>query len=81
MTVIVKASAEDVILIPAKLLAQLNLQEGDEVKAFVEGNTLRLQKLDDFLSLGGALANDAGFDEAMQYLEKAWQAWTPPDFA
>jgi len=81
MTIIVKTSAEDTILIPAQLMAQLNLQEGDEVKAFVEGNMLRLQKLNDFLSLGGALANDEGFEEAMRYLEKAWQAWTPPDFA
>jgi hypothetical protein len=43
----------------------LKLREGDEVKAIVDGETLHLAHLDQFLSLRGALADDEGFDEAL----------------
>lgn len=37
--------------------------------------------LDDFLSLRGIFDGDAGFDDATQYLERAWRSWHPSDFA
>ena len=78
MTVVIRSSDEQHISIPISLMAQLNLREGDEVKAIVEGHTLRLERLDKFLRLRGALANDIAFDEAMKYLDQAWQTWTLP---
>jgi antitoxin component of MazEF toxin-antitoxin module len=79
MTIVIKSSDEKHISIPASLMAQLNLREGEEVKATVNGNTLRLERIDKFLRLRGALANNPAFDKAMEYLERAWKAWTPPD--
>jgi antitoxin component of MazEF toxin-antitoxin module len=81
MTVIVRSSSDDAIAIPARLMAALKLREGDEVKAIVDGETLRLAHLDAFLSLRGALANDEGFDEALQSNEQGWQAWTKAESA
>ncbi|MBI5349445.1 MAG: hypothetical protein HZB77_09055 [Chloroflexi bacterium] len=54
----------------------LNLHEGDQVKAIVSGETLRLAKIDRFLKLRGVLANDDSFDRAMTQLEQGWQLWT-----
>jgi antitoxin component of MazEF toxin-antitoxin module len=76
MTIIVKSSNEDAITIPAALMSALNLREGDEVKAIVDGETLRLARLNKFLSLRGALADDEAFEHAMEANEQAWQAWT-----
>jgi antitoxin component of MazEF toxin-antitoxin module len=42
MTIIVRSSKQDEITIPDRLMDQLNLQDGDEVKTIIEGNTLRL---------------------------------------
>lgn len=81
MTIVIKSSDEQTISLPASLLKRLRLQEGDEIKAILEGQTLRLSKLADFLSLSGALANDDGFDEAMEIVDKAWQTWTQPTSA
>jgi hypothetical protein len=58
MTVIVRSATDDAITIPLRLMNALKLREGDEVKAIVDGETLRLAHLDQFLSLRGALAND-----------------------
>ena len=80
MTIVIKSSDEKHISIPASLMAQLNLREGEEVKAVVDGNTLRLERIDKLLKLRGVLANNPAFDQAMEYLERAWKAWTPPDF-
>lgn len=79
MTLVVKSSDKSVIAIPAELLKQLNLQEGDEVKITVEKDGLRLQRLNDFLSLAGALKDDPEFDAALEYLDKAWRQWKPGD--
>jgi antitoxin component of MazEF toxin-antitoxin module len=76
MTITVKTSDEDTISIPAQLMAELNLREGDEVQVIVEGETLQLKRLDKFLQLRGALADDPDFDRAMEQMERAWQAWT-----
>lgn len=76
MTRVIKSSDENTISIPAWLMRTLNLREGDQVKAVVSGETLRLAKIDRFLKLRGVLANDSVFDEALKYLEGAWSKWT-----
>jgi antitoxin component of MazEF toxin-antitoxin module len=79
MTLVVISSDKSVIAIPAELLKELNLREGDEVKIMVDNGALRLKKLDAFLRLRGVMANNKGFDEAIEYLDKAWQAWKPSE--
>jgi len=79
MTITVKRSDEDTIFLPAWLLAILKLQEGSAVKAVVEGQSLRLARLDEFLALRGALANDQEFDRAMNSLDQMWTQWTLPN--
>ena len=81
MTVIIKSSDEDTIAITTRLMAELRLQEGDEVKAIIEGQTLRLARLDQFLALRGSLSDDEGFDRAMEFMDQAWEAWTKPTSA
>lgn len=81
MTVTIKSTAEDSISLPAWLAAGLNLRDGDEVAVTVDGQTLRLARLDQFFSLRGALADDAAFDSAMEFINQAWQAWTIPTSA
>jgi len=73
MTTIVKSLNENVISIPAWLMQVLNLREGDKVKAVVEGETLRLTRLEQFLALRGALSEDESFDQAMEFINQAWQ--------
>ncbi len=72
MTVTVQVSNQNVIPIPADLAHALNLKEGDQVKAIVDGSTLRLARLDKFLQRCGALADDDAFDRAMDYIDPAW---------
>lgn len=74
MTVIVKSSDEETIAIPGRLMAALHLQEGDRVKAVIEGQTLRLARLDQFLALRGALSDDETFDQAIEFINRAWQS-------
>ena len=62
MTLIVQSSSEDVISLPAWLMDLLNLQEGDEIKTVVDGQTLRITPLEQFLALRGALKDDPEFD-------------------
>lgn len=81
MTIVVKSSNEDTIYLPVWLMKLLNLQEGDEIKTIVEGQTLRLTPLDRFLTLRGTLREDKAFDEAIDYLNQAWQSWTLPNSA
>ncbi|HLF28789.1 MAG TPA: AbrB/MazE/SpoVT family DNA-binding domain-containing protein [Anaerolineae bacterium] len=76
MTVVVKSSEENTIAIPAHLMEALNLREGEEVKAIVDGETLRLARLGKFLGLRGALAGDEAFDRALELNDQAWRAWT-----
>jgi antitoxin component of MazEF toxin-antitoxin module len=75
MTKIIASSDEDKIAIPAQLMALLHLREGDEVKAIVEGERLRLTRLDTFLSLRGALAEDEDFDRAIEQFNQSWKEW------
>lgn len=81
MTLVVKSSSEDTISLPAWLMKSLNLQEGDEIKTIIEGQTLRLAPLDQFLALRGALREDQAFDAAIEFLDQAWQSWTIPNSA
>ena len=78
MATIIKSTSEDAISLPARLLVGLNLRDGDEVKVTVEGQTLRLARLDQFLNLRGALDSDDAFDRAMDLIDRSWQAWTLP---
>ncbi len=76
MTVVVVSSSENEIALPPEIMAALDLRAGDEVSAIVEGDAIRVARLDKFLELRGALAEDDTFDEAMQLLDQGWQAWT-----
>lgn len=58
--------------VAARRILERLLHEGDEVKAIVNGETLRLAHLDKFLSLRGVLADDEGFDAALKANERAW---------
>jgi antitoxin component of MazEF toxin-antitoxin module len=78
MTLIVQSSSEDVISLPTWLMNILNLREGDEIKTIIDGQTLRITPLDQFLALRGALENDQEFDTAIEFLNQAWQEWTVP---
>jgi antitoxin component of MazEF toxin-antitoxin module len=79
MTVVVKSSSEDIISLPARLMTLLDLQDGDEIKTIVEGQTLRVTSLDHFLALRGTLDDDEAFDSAIKFLDQAWQSWTTPN--
>jgi antitoxin component of MazEF toxin-antitoxin module len=74
-------SQGDVVALPLELLNQLNLKEGDEVTATVDGHQLNLVRIEEFASLRGALAGDEGFDEALELLDRAWQSWKSPSSA
>lgn len=78
MTITIKSGQEDVVSLPTELLRALNLKEGDVVQIIVQGDTLRVTRLDKFLRLRGTLADDQEFDRAMDWIQGAWQAWTPP---
>lgn len=77
-TVVVRSTQADTIFLPEQLLSQLSLREGDSVKVIVEGQTLRLARLEAFLSLRGALADDEAFDQAMAEVERGWKEWASP---
>lgn len=79
MTMIVKSSNDDVISLPGWLMHVLNLREGEEIKPIIEGQTLRLTPLENFLALRGSLKDDQEFDAAIKYLNQAWQEWKAPD--
>jgi hypothetical protein len=81
MTIVVKSSDENTISLPERLLNELKLREGDEVKAIRDGATLRLARLDTFLALRGVLADDDAFDKAIQLLDESWQSWLPQNSA
>ncbi len=79
MTLIVQSSSEDVISLPAWLMNVLNLHEGDEIKTVIDGQTLQITPLDQFLALRGALKNDQEFDTAIGFLNQSWQEWKTPN--
>ncbi len=76
MTVVARSTRDDTIFLPERLLTLLRLRDGDAVKAIVEGQTLRVARLEAFLNLRGALADDEAFDQAMKEVEQGWNAWT-----
>ena len=75
----VKKSHDRNLVVPADLLAWLDLQDGEEIKATVVGDSIHITRLDAFLSLRGALADDDAFDQAMAILEQGWQTWPTPE--
>jgi antitoxin component of MazEF toxin-antitoxin module len=81
MTVVARSTRDDTIFLPERLLTLLRLRDGDAVKAIVEGQTLRVARLEAFLNLRGALADDDAFDQAMKEVEGGWHAWTYPESA
>lgn len=76
MTLIMRSSDEDTISLPAWLMAQLNLADGDAITPVVEGTSLHLKPLQQFLSLRGVFQDDDSFDTAISELEASWQLWT-----
>lgn len=76
MMLVVKSTHDNFISVPLSLLMQWRLQEGEVVKTILEGHTLRLTPLQQFLALRGVLSEDSAFEEAMTYLTGAWQSWT-----
>ncbi len=78
MTMVVQSSSEDTISLPAWLMSLLNLQEGDEIKTIIEGQTVRLASLDQFLALRGVLDDDESFDTAIEFLDRAGRISTGP---
>ncbi len=79
MTLVVQSSSEDTISLPVRLMKLLNLREGDEIKTIIEGQTLRLAPLDQFLALRGTLSEDKAFDTALEFLDQTWHSWTIPN--
>ena len=78
MTIIARSTREDTIFLPERLFTLLKLREGDAVRAVIEGQTLRVARLEAFLSLRGVLADDEAFDRAMEDLKQGWNAWPYP---
>ncbi|GAK56427.1 hypothetical protein U27_03389 [Candidatus Vecturithrix granuli] len=72
MTLLVKSTHNNIISLPAWLMSQLHLHEGEEVKTSIEGDALRFTPLEQFLALRGVLRDDESFEQAMIYLDQAW---------
>lgn len=81
MTIIVKSINDNTISLPGWLMKNLNLNDGEEVKTVIEGKTLRLSSLNQFIALRGALSEDDEFNTAIEFLNKAWDSWKTQDFA
>jgi hypothetical protein len=81
MAIIIQSRDEETISLPVWLMQMLEVQEGDEVRAIMDGNTLQLTPLEKFLNLRGIWADDDGFSEAIELLEQAWPQWTPLESA
>ena len=78
MSIIVKSSNENVISLPIWLMRNLSLTDGEEVKTLIDGKTLRLSSLDQFLALRGSLSDDEQFDTGIEFIDKAWDSWKQP---
>jgi len=76
MMQVAKSANDHLISLPSSLLSKLRRQEGEMVKTTVEIHTLRLTPLPQFLALRGVLSDEVAFEEAITYLEGAWQSWT-----
>jgi len=78
VTIIARSTKEDTIFLPERLFNLLKLREGDAIRAVVDGQVLRVARLEAFLNLRGVLADDEAFDRAIEELEQGWNAWTLP---
>lgn len=76
MTIVVRSTNDDVISIPAWLLKALNLREGSAVKATIDGQSLNISPIAEFLALRGVYSDDASFEQAIQSLDGQWESWT-----
>jgi hypothetical protein len=47
----------------------------------VDGQTLRITPLEQFLALRGALKDDPEFDAAIKQINQGWQEWQIPGSA
>jgi len=81
MATIVQSADKNTIALPAWLMEVLQVQEGDEIKTAVSGNTLQLTPVEKFLALRGVWAGDSAIDDAFDFLEQAWDQWTLPESA
>lgn len=79
MATIIQSRDEGTIALPVWLMQMLDVQEGDEVRTIMNGDTLQLTPLEKFLNLRGIWAEDRGFAEAIESAEQAWQQWTSPE--
>ena len=77
MKLVVRGSLEESLQLPARLMEQWNLADGQEVQVQFDQGVLAVAPLKAFLALKGRLAEDEAFDAALQTLEHGWQAWTP----
>ncbi len=73
MAVVIRSMDEDSVALPADVMTDLNLHDGDRVKIIVEGQTIRFASLDKFLALRGILADDESFDQAIDELRHMWK--------
>ena len=76
MTLIMRTSDEDTISLPGWLMKKLNLADGDAMTPVVEGTSLHLKPLHQFLALRGVFQDDDDFENAITELEASWQQWT-----
>ncbi len=76
LTLIVTSTSDDTISMPAWLLRSLNLADGTAVKATVDGQSISLSPIAEFLSLRGILHDDDAFEEAINSLDDQWDSWT-----
>lgn len=76
MTTVVKGNVDDVISIPADLMRQLGLRDGERVQATVENGVLRVKRIESFLALRGKFAGDDAFEKAIKEIDMSWQSWS-----
>ena len=76
MAIVITSANDDIIAMPAWLMKALNLHDGATVKATIEGQSLNLSPLNEFLALRGVLRDDDPFEEAINSLNGQWDEWT-----
>ncbi|HRW07416.1 MAG TPA: hypothetical protein P5121_20065 [Caldilineaceae bacterium] len=76
MTIVVTSSNDNTIAIPAWLMKALNLHDGTAVKATIDGQTLNLSPLAEFLALRGVFSDDDTFEQAIHSLDQQWESWS-----
>ena len=79
MTVTVRSSNEEIMMLPKWLMARLNLRDGEKITPMFDGQALRFSPVEQFLGLRGILRDDSEFDSAVDLLNQGWQAWEYPE--